>query len=142
VIYGIAQLVTNVTVNTASMDVACSANTRARLLQFSFTSTFATSNQYGINRPSAIGTRTAPVALIAQDSADTTQTGVDSAIAWSVTPTLATNDLFRGRVIGTSFGNGFDFYFPSGISIAASGSLVFVLRNALQVVEIGIIADI
>jgi len=127
VIYSIHQQASATANNAALIDVACSANARCRLLEIVLIESVSVTPARALNRPTAIGTRTTPVALIAEDPADPAQTVIDSAVAWSAAPTLATNDLIRFRERG-AIGSGCYLRFPYGLLVNPSGSLVLVNR--------------
>lgn len=125
-VYGIARRTTNTTSGQAAMDVACSTGIRARITRWMITLAAATASTYGLNRATALGTRTTPTALLAHDSGDPTLTGItliDSALAHSVQPTLAPEYLTRVSLPGT-IGQGILWDFPSPIVLATSLSLV------------------
>jgi hypothetical protein len=86
----------------------------------------ATASTYGLNRSSALGTRTSPVALLAEDPA-MPASECDTAIAWSAEPTKSTDD-FRKIGLPATIGTGVIWTFPKGYPFAASGSIVVVNR--------------
>lgn len=102
--YRLGQASAVTTSGNAAGDVACSTGARPRLREIAYTLTSAVASTIGINRPTAIGTRTTPVALLALNPNEPALTGinlVDSAVAFSVQPTLAGNDLDRHSVPAT-----------------------------------------
>lgn len=93
-LYSIGRRTTGTTSGNAAMDVACSTGIRPKIMEVGFFLGAATASTYGLNRTTALGTRTSPVALLAEDAGDPALTGVtlvDTALAWSVQPTF----LFR-----------------------------------------------
>jgi hypothetical protein len=140
-IYSIGRLTTGTTSGNAAFDVACDSTERARIMELAFMLSAAAASTYGLNRPTALGTRTTPVALLAEDPADGDPAeGLDSALAWSVQPTLATDDLRRIGLPAT-IGTGIIWTFPRGLVIAQSKSIALVNRatngavNAYAVVD-------
>jgi hypothetical protein len=125
-IYSIARTGTVVTSGQAVFDVGAGAGVRGRIMEIGLFLGAATASTYGLNRPSAIGTRTSPVVLLAEDPADPASE-CDTAIAWSVQPTFGANDY---RLIGlpATIGTGVIWTFPRGLTIAASGSIAVVNR--------------
>ena len=124
--YRIARRTTNTTSGQAAMDVAISTGARLKVLEWLITLAAATASTYALNRASALGTRTTPTALLAEDAADPAPTGimlVDSALAHSVQPTLAAEHLERVSLPAT-IGQGILWTFPVPLAIAVSLSLV------------------
>jgi hypothetical protein len=131
-IYRIGRTGTVTTSGSAAFDVATptAAGVRARVMEFSAFLGAATASTYGINRPSAIGTRTSPVALLAEDVGDPALTGimlVDSAVAHSVQPTMAAADMAMVSLPAT-IGTGMVWTFPRGLILGTQGSIVLVNR--------------
>lgn len=129
-VYSIARTATNTTTAQAAYDVAAGSGVRPRLMEIGLFLGAATASTYGLNRQTALGTRTSPLALLAEDPGDAALTGitlVDSAIAWSVQPTLATSD-FRLIGLPATIGTGVIWTFPKGLVIAASGGVSIVNR--------------
>jgi len=129
-IYSISRTATVTTSGNAAGDVSVSTGLRPRVMEVGIFLGAATASTYALNRSSAVGTRTSPVALLPEDPADPTLTGitlVDSAIAFSVQPTLASADL-RAIALPATIGTGMIWTFPRGLVIATSGSLVIVNR--------------
>jgi hypothetical protein len=86
----------------------------------------ATAGTYGLNRPTAIGTRTSPVLLLLESEAGVTPAAeTDSAIAHSVQPTLAT-DYLRRIGLPATIGTGVIWTFPRGVAMALSTSLAMI----------------
>lgn len=127
--YRIARRTTNTTSGQAGMDVAISTGQRLAIREWLLTLAAATASTFGLNRASALGTRTTPTALLQDDAADPAPTGimlVDSALAHSVQPTLAAE--YHERVaLPATIGVGILWTFPIPIKIAVS--LSFVLQN-------------
>jgi hypothetical protein len=126
-IYSIARNPTTTTSGNAHFDVAAGAGVRPRIMELGLFLGAATASVYGVNRPSAIGTRTSPTALLAEDPADATSE-CDTAIAWSAEPTLASSDLRRISLPAT-IGTGIIWTFPRGLVLDVSKSLVVVNRG-------------
>lgn len=129
-IYSISRTATVTTSGNAAGDVATSTGIRPRVMEVGIFLGAATASTYALNRSSALGTRTTPVALLPEDAADPALTGitlVDSAIAFSVQPTLAATDL-RTIALPATIGVGMVWTFPKGLAIAVSLSLVIVNR--------------
>lgn len=136
-VYRIGRRTTNVTSGEVSMDVATSTGLRPRLMQWSIAMGAATASIYRLNRPTAIGTRTTPTALIAEDPDDPALTGItltDSALAHSVQPTLASVDLDRVALPAT-IGAGWIFTFPKGLIIDVSMSICLVNGGSNGVID-------
>jgi hypothetical protein len=79
----------------------------------------ATASTFSLRRMSALGTRTTPTALLAEDAGDEALAGiklVDQAVAFSAEPTEFTTKL---RAIGlpATIGVGVIWTFPRGITI-------------------------
>jgi hypothetical protein len=128
VIYSLCQSVTGPAGAGPMIDVGCDSTTRARIIE-TFASIDASATfRMGYNRPTANGTRTSPIAFIPEDPADPAQTAVDSAVAWSVNPTAATDDFLRTEWTNSSGGMSFTMIFPRGIVIAAS-KIILVRTN-------------
>lgn len=142
--YSIGQRTSNVTTNNANFDVAASTGVRHRIMEFGIFLAAATASVFGLNRPSTLGTRTTPTALLAEDSGDPALTGinlVDSAVAWSAQPTLGAADLRRIGFPAT-IGAGVVWTFPKGLSSAASLPIAIVNRGATGVADIYAVADL
>lgn len=126
--YSIARRSTDTTNGEVAMDVVQSTGPRGRIMELAITLAAATASTYGINRPSAVGTRTSPVALLQEDPQEPTPTGiclVDSAIAHSVQPTLATN-YFRRVALPATIGTGRAWAFPKGLVLDFSKGFAVV----------------
>jgi hypothetical protein len=129
-LYSIARTGTVTTSGSATFDVGNSTGTRPRLMEIGVFIGAATASTFGVNRPTTLGTRTSPVALLPEDPADPTLTGitlVDSAIAWSAQPTMGAAD-FRLIGLPATIGVGIIWTFPRGLVIAVSLPIVIVNR--------------
>ncbi len=124
-IYSIGRRTTDTTLNNATFDLGCAAGARGLLMELGFALATGVASVFGLNRPTATGTRTSPVALLAEDPAAPTSE-VDSALAWSVQPSFASEYLRRIGLPAT-VGAGVIWTFPRGIVIAQSATLA--LRN-------------
>ena len=129
-LYSIGRAGTVTTSGSFTFDIATSSGQRPHCMELSVFLGAATASTFGVNRTTAIGTRTSPVALQSEDPGDPTLTGItltDSAIAWSVQPTAGTND-FRLIGLPATIGTGIIWTFPRGLVIAASGSIGIINR--------------
>jgi hypothetical protein len=125
-IYSIGRRTTNVTGGQVNFDVACGSGVTARLMELGIFLAAATAGTYGLNRPTALGTRTSPVALLLESEPGVLPAAeTDSAIAHSVQPTLAT-DYFRRISFPATIGTGVIWTFPRGVAMALSTSLAVV----------------
>ena len=143
-IYSIARRTTGTTSGNAAFDVAVSTGIRPKIMEFGFFLGAATASTYGLNRTTALGTRTTPVVLMAEDPGDPTLTGitlVDTALAWSVQPTFATDDLRRIGLPAT-IGTGIIWTFPRVLVIAVSLSIALVNRATNGVGDAFVVADV
>lgn len=125
-IFSIGRRTTDTTNTDACFDVAASSAARPALMELGIALAAATPSTFGLNRPTAIGTRTAPVALLAEDPTHPAISDVDSALAHSVQPTFASEYLRRIGLPGT-IGAGVIWTFPKGLIIDLSKSIA--LRN-------------
>lgn len=138
-LYSIGRLTTGTTSGNAAFDVVGASNKQGRLLEVGLFLSAATASTYGLNRPSAIGTRTTPVALNAEETTGQTS-NFDTALAWSVQPTLATDDLRRIGLPAT-IGVGVIWTFPRGLLTELSKGFALINRatngavNAYWVVD-------
>jgi hypothetical protein len=121
-IYSLAQTSTSTTSANCAADVASpTANgVRPRLMEYGLFLGAAAASTFSLRRMSALGTRTTPTALIAEDVGDEALAGiklVDQAVAFSVEPTeFATK--FRSIALPATVGVGVIWTFPRGIIIA------------------------
>jgi hypothetical protein len=122
-LYSIGRRTTNVTTAQAAMDIVAGAGAVPRLMEWGVSMGAATASIFGLNRPTAVGTRTSPVALLLESEPGVAPAAeVDSAIAHSVQPTFATDDIRRIGLPGT-IGSGVIWQFPRGVAMAVSTSL-------------------
>lgn len=124
--YRIARRTTNTTSGQAAMDIAMSTGQRLRILEWLITLAAATASTYGLNRASALGTRTTPTAILPDDERDPAPTGImlaDTALAHSVQPTLA-GEYHERVALPATIGQGILWTFPVPLVIAVSLSLV------------------
>lgn len=127
-LYRLSVTGTSTTSGNAAADVACSTGVRPKLMEWDLFLGAATASTFSLRRSTAIGTRTTPVALVAEDPGDPALTGinlVDMAVAFSAEPTEATVALARIALPAT-IGTGVIWTFPRGVTIANSLSLVIV----------------
>jgi hypothetical protein len=129
-IYRQARNSTSTTSGNAAADVATptAGGVRPRLMEWNLFLGAATASTFSLRRTTTLGTRTSPVALVAEDPADPALTGitlVDMAVAFSAEPSEATDRL---ALIGlpATIGVGVIWTFPRGISIAQQLSLAII----------------
>ena len=143
-LYSLGRRSTVTTSGNCAADLACSTGPRPRIMECGIFLGAATASTYGLQRSTALGTRTSPVALVPEDPADATLTGItlwDMAVAFSAEPTESGTDL-RRIAVPASIGAGVVFTFPRGLVIAASGSLVIVnLATNSAAVDVHFVAD-
>lgn len=143
-LYGIGLLTTNTTTANAAMDVANPTGVRARIRKWAITLTAATASAFALNRTTALGTRTAPVALLAGDNADPALTGitlVDSAVAHSVQPTFSANDICLTHLPAT-IGAGRVWTFEDDLVAAVSLSIALANRGTTGAVRSEVVVDV
>jgi hypothetical protein len=124
-IYSLARRGTATTSADVTWDVAASTGPRPKIMEIGVFLGAATASLYGLNRPTALGTRTSPVALLAEDPGEPALTGialVDCAVAWSVQPTDATESMRRIGFPAT-IGVGVIWTFPRGLIVDVSKSI-------------------
>lgn len=144
-IYSIGRRGTATTQNNAVFDTACSTGVRPKVMELGLFLGAATASRYGLFKTSALGTRTSPIALVAEDPGDPTLAGinlVDAAIAWSAEPTEVANE-YRTIGLPATIGVGVIWTFPRGLTIANSLSLA-VINQATNsaALDCHIVADI
>lgn len=120
-IYSLAQTSTSTTSGNAAADVASptASGVRPRLMEYGLFLGAATASTFSLRRFTALGTRTTPTALIAEDIGDEALAGiklVDQAVAFSAEPTEATTK-FRSIGLPATIGVGVIWTFPRGITI-------------------------
>ena len=144
--YRIARRTTNTTSGQAAMDCAISTGQCLQIREWLITLGAATASTYGLNRASALGTRTTPTAILPDDAVDPTPTGImlaDTALAHSVQPTLASEYLERiGLPATIGVGNLWTFPYGDGLVIAVSLSLVLQNLAANGVLDSRVLADL
>jgi hypothetical protein len=125
-IYAIARRTTNTTSGQSAHTIYTAATDRGALMEAGIFMAIGTASVYSLGRPAANGTTpTSPVLLLAEDPANPAAT-INSALAWTTSPTNPTNDLRRWASPAT-IGTGVIFTFPRGLMIAISQN--FVLQN-------------
>lgn len=140
-LYSIGRRTTGTTSGNAAFDVATGANVQAKILEFGFFLGAATASTFGLNRPTAVGTRTTPVALLPEEFiASGPAAECDSALAWSAQPTFATDDLRRIGLPAT-IGVGVIWTFPRGLVMPASTSIALVNRSTTGVADAYCVVD-
>jgi len=140
-LYSIGRRTTGTTSGNAAMDVAAGSAVAPRLMEMGVTLGAATASVYGLNRPTAIGTRTTPVALLLESEPGTAPASeCDTALAWSVEPTDATDSLRRVGFPAT-IGTGVIWTFPRGVAMASSTSLTLLNLGTNGVVDCYVVVD-
>ena len=129
-IYSLAQTSTSTTSAAAAADVATPTNLGVlfRLMEYGLFLGAATASTFSLRRTTALGTRTSPVALVPEHSADPALTGimlVDQAVAFSGEPTEVTAKL-RSIGLPATIGVGVIWTFPRGVSVANQLSLAII----------------
>lgn len=129
-IYSLAQKSTSTTSGNAAADVCTptASGVRPKLMEYGLFLGAATASEFSLRRTTAVGTRTSPVALVAEDAADEALAGiklVDQAVAFSVEPTEVTAKL-RSIMLPATIGTGVIWTFPRGITIAQTLSLAAI----------------
>lgn len=129
-IYRLAQTSTSTTSGNAAADVATptASGVRPRLMEYGLFLGAATASSFSLRRSSALGTRTSPVALVAEDPSDVALTGimlVDAAVAFSAEPTEVTPKM-ASIALPATIGVGVIWTFPRGIIIANQLSLLAI----------------
>jgi hypothetical protein len=125
-IYSLGRNSTVTTSGNAAWDVVSGAGVRGRMMELGLFLGAATASTYGLNRPTAIGTRTTPVALLAEDASDAASE-CDCAVAFSVQPTLAAQD-FRLIGLPATIGVGVIWTFPKGLILEVSKGVALINR--------------
>ena len=125
--YSIGFQKTGISAAGAIVDIAAAASDRVRVLEFGWAVSAVSGTTpvltVGLSRSTAIGTRTSPTTVLAEEVADAAGTAT-IATAWSAAPTLATTPLRRLPV--NAVGGGIVWTWPDrgGLSLPLSGSLV------------------
>lgn len=123
--YSIAFSKASVTAAGAVVDLATAATDRARVLELGWTVAAMSGTNpvlaVGLSRSTAVGTRTTPTTLLAEDTGDAAGT-TTMASAWSVAPTLASVPLRRLSV--NAIGAGIVWTWANGLVVPVSASLV------------------
>lgn len=128
-IFSIGRSSTGTTSGNAASDVAAGSACRPAIMEIGVFLAAATASTFGLNRTTALGTRTTPVALLPEDPANLSGavSETDCAVAWSVQPTFATSDM-RLITLPATIGAGIVWTFPKGCLVAVSLSLAIVNR--------------
>jgi hypothetical protein len=140
VIYGIARRTSNVTNNAAAHTLITASSDRAYIQEMGVFMAAATASVFGVGRPAANGvTPTSPVTLEAEDPALPAGT-VQSAIAFTTSPTNPTNFLRRWAAPAT-IGTGVIWTFPRALVIPVSAQLVLQNQGTNGVVDTYVSVD-
>ena len=127
-LYRLAQTSAVTTSGNVAADMACSTGVRPKLMEWDLFLNAATASSFSLRRTSALGTRTTPIALVAEDPGDPALTGinlVDMAVAFSAEPTEVTARLASIGLPAT-IGTGVIWTFPRGMTLANSLSFAIV----------------
>lgn len=128
-LYRQARTSTVTTSGNVAADVATSTGIRPRIMEWDLFLGAATASTFSLRRTSALGTRTSPVALVPEDPADPTLTGitlVDMAVAFSAEPTEDGTNRLALIGLPATIGTGVIWTFPRGLVLATSLSLAIV----------------
>lgn len=121
----VGSLALNTTVTTtgaAAMDLKSAATLRPAIMEVGINLITATLSTYGLGRSGNVPTQTSPVLLQAEDPGEQAfLTG--AAVAWSVAPTVPTQQLRRVGLPATA-GAGIIWTFPRGLILAVSTSML------------------
>lgn len=140
-LYSIGRRTTGTTSGNCAMDCVAGANVLARIMEWGLTLGAATASTYGLNRPTATGTRTTPVALLLESETGTSPASeCDTALAFSVEPTEAT-EYFRRVGLPANIGTGVIWTFPRGIAMAVSTGIGIFNLATNGVVDSYVVAD-
>jgi hypothetical protein len=131
-LYSLSRRGTVTTSGSASSDCATptASGVRPKLMEVGLFNGAGTASTFGLNRTTALGTRTSPLALEREDEGDNGLAGimlVDMAIAHSAQPTFGANDL-RRIAIPATIGTGIIWTFPRGLVIGQQLSIAMVNR--------------
>lgn len=124
--YAIGFSKASITATGAIVDLGTASTDRCKILEVGWTVSAMTGTtpvmSVGLSRTTAVGTRTTPTTLLAEDFADPAGT-TTSATAWSVAPTIAATPLRRLAV--NAVGAGIVWAWPpGGLIVPVSASLV------------------
>ena len=124
--YSLSFTKASITAAGAIVDIATASTDRAHIVEFGWTVTTAGGTTpvltVGLSRTTAIGTRTTPTTVLAEDFADPAGT-TTSATAWSVAPTLAATPLRRLSVNAVGAGIVWTWPTSGGLLVPVSGSI-------------------
>lgn len=144
-LYSLGQRSTSNTFAETKWDMSCSTGVRPKLVELGHFAVDAGGvSVFVFMRSATLGTRTTPVALIAEDSSSSALAGidlVDCAVAWSVQPTYGAVGL-RRTAHQSAVGIGTVLTFPRGITIANSSSLLMINSITSRSQDIYAVADI
>lgn len=117
----------SITAAGAIVDLGTASTDRAHIVEIGWTVTVASgttpSMVVGLSRSTAVGTRTSPVTVLAEEFADPTGTAT-SATAWSVAPTLASTPMRRLTVNAVGAGIVWTWPAAGGLTVPISASVV------------------
>lgn len=123
--YSLAFTKASITAAGAIVDLGTASTDRAKILEVGWTVAAMTGTtpamSVGLSRSTAVGTRTSPTTVLAEEPGDPAGTGT-LATAWSVAPTLAASPLRRLAV--NAVGSGIVWTWAAGLVVPVSSSIV------------------
>lgn len=139
-IYSLANRTTGASSGTPALELITSSTDRPRLIELGFFVATATASAYAMGRPAAIGvTPTSPITLLAENPSDPAGK-CQTALAWATPPTAPTTYM-RRHYLAASAGLGITWFFPYGIVIAVSSSIVLWNLQANSVADCHVVVD-
>ncbi len=140
-IYSAAQRTSSGTSATAAWEVRSTAGNKPKIMEMGVSIAAATSSQFGIGRPAAIGvTPTTPITFLDEGDGNGPAGLTTSAVAWGTGPTVPTN-FFRRISTPATIGAGAIFTFPRGLSLPVSGSVVIWNSGTNSVADVWACVD-
>lgn len=131
--YSIGFTKTGIAAAGAIIDLATASTDRAKILEMGWTVSAMTGTSpvlnVGVSRTTAVGTRTTPTTLLAEDFSDPAGTAT-LASAWSVAPTIAATPLRRLAV--NAIGAGIVWTWPMGAFLVPVSSSVVLHAIAIS----------
>lgn len=125
--YSIGFTKASITAAGAIIDLATASTDRAKILELGWTVSAMSGTSpvltVGVSRTTAVGTRTSPTTVLAEDAGDPAGTGT-LASAWSVAPTIAATPLRRLAVNAVGAGIVWTWPVAGGLLIPVSASIV------------------
>lgn len=128
--YSIAVTGAAAAASAAIADLAAAASDQVSILEIHVFTTAATACDFALSRTTAIGTRTTPTTVVAEDSTKPAGTAT-SAVAWSVAPTISATNM-RSAFLPANAGAAVMWtWAPNQLIVPVSGSVVLVNRAAV-----------